>query len=107
MICYGLEMNVVFSVISKLTIVPGNVMVDAINGRAPPHSLRPHVNEWLDACAKAWDARIKPTKPGRSKAGSGTGSVVLTNFQPWHPNPATTATANEDNGDGKDSLLLF
>ena len=100
-------MNGVFSVISKLTIVPGNVMVDAINRRAPPHSLRPHVNGWLDACAKAWDARIKPTKPGRSKAGSGTGSVVLTNFQPWHPNPATTATANEDNGDGKDSLLLF
>jgi hypothetical protein len=68
MICHGLEFDSTHEVKSCLTTVTGDVIVDAIRRRVPPHPLRPEVNGWLYACATAWEERGKPSKPGRSRA---------------------------------------
>ena len=71
MVCHGLYMDGTSSVLSHLTIVKGNDMVDGIHRRVPPLPLRPHLNGWLQACAEAWDKRENSTKPGRSHAQDG------------------------------------
>ena len=83
MVCHGLYMNGTASVLSHMTIVKGKDMVDAVNRRVPPFSLRPHVNGWLQACADAWDKRVNGTKPGRSNAQDGEWSLS----QEWMPRP--------------------
>jgi hypothetical protein len=69
MVCHGLEIDGRHDALSRLTVVTEDVMVDAIHRRFHPYPLRPPVNEWLDACVKAWKAREKPTMPGGSKGG--------------------------------------
>jgi hypothetical protein len=105
MVCHGMEIGDGHNVLSRLTVVTGDLIVDAIHRRVPPYPLRPPVNGWLDACAKAWEAREKPTKPGRSKGGE----VNFTNSQPWYQEPSltTTVTTNEIDIDGNESLILF
>jgi hypothetical protein len=53
MVCHVLYMDGTSSVLSRLTTVKGNDMVDGIHRRVPPFPLRQELNGWLEACAEA------------------------------------------------------
>ncbi len=98
----GLEFSGVKNVTSYLTMVTGDVMVDAIKRSVPPHPLRPHVNGWLHACAIGCVERENHTRPGRSKAAD----YVPTGSQE-EPEPQRPESPIIIDVDGNESLILF